>query len=171
MARWSGWWEQRGYGRQEMRNLVLNVGPDGSLSGSGEDCIGKFMFSGTIFPQVELVKQYLGQHSLLYVGTNAGEGIFGTWRIPGLDLFPGFNTGRFALFPVPDASADRIAVRELKSARALNTAGQFWKMDDGSASHRPDGRDRLLSRLACGLATTARTRDCRTRLRSSHPSA
>jgi hypothetical protein len=53
MARWSGWWEQRGYGRQEMRNLVLNVGPDGSLSGSGEDCVGKFTFA---------VRQGAGHH-------------------------------------------------------------------------------------------------------------
>jgi hypothetical protein len=116
MARWSGWWEQRGYGRQEMCNLVLNVGPDGSLSGSGEDCIGKFTFSGTIFPRVELVKQYLGRHSVLYVGTNAGEGIFGTWRIPGLDLCPGFNTGRFALFPTKDSASGGTAIRELKPA-------------------------------------------------------
>ena len=75
-------------------------------------------FSGTIFPQVELVKQYLGQTFFLYVAPTPGKAFSGRLRILGLDLFPGFNTGRFALFPVPDASADRIAVGELKSARA-----------------------------------------------------
>jgi hypothetical protein len=28
--------------------------------------------------EVRLVKQYVRRHSLLYVGTNSGEGIFGT---------------------------------------------------------------------------------------------
>jgi hypothetical protein len=37
MGKWSGWWEQRGLGRQEMRNLVLDVGPTGEASGSGDD--------------------------------------------------------------------------------------------------------------------------------------
>jgi len=27
MAKWSGWWEQQCYGRQEMRDLVLKSGP------------------------------------------------------------------------------------------------------------------------------------------------
>ncbi len=29
MGKWSGWWEQRGYGRQKMLDLVLEVNPIG----------------------------------------------------------------------------------------------------------------------------------------------
>lgn len=117
MATWKGWWEQRGLGRQPMHNLVLNVAPDGTVSGGGDDCIGPFTFSGNLAPDVRLVKQYLGQHAVLYLGTNSGEGIFGTWRIPRAEETPLFDSGRFALFPVHDASADRLAVREFKPAR------------------------------------------------------
>ena len=46
MARWSGWWEQRWFGRQLMHDLVLNVAPDGEVTGSGVDCIGPFTFQG-----------------------------------------------------------------------------------------------------------------------------
>ncbi|MGO8748989.1 MAG: PQQ-binding-like beta-propeller repeat protein [Thermoguttaceae bacterium] len=41
MGRWMGSWEQRGFGRQEMRNFALNVDPDGSVFGNGEECVGK----------------------------------------------------------------------------------------------------------------------------------
>lgn len=116
MAKWSGWWEQRGFGRQEMRNLVLNVAPEGEVSGSGTDCVGLFMLRGTIAAEVRLVKQYLGQHSLLYVGTNTGEGIFGTWQVPGVPVIPGLTSGRFALFPTGDSSAGCAEIRELEPA-------------------------------------------------------
>ena len=101
-------------GRQPMHNLVLKIAPDGTVSGRGEDCIGPFTFSGHLAPEVRLVKQYLGQHAVLYLGTNSGEGIFGTWCIPAGESSPLFDTGRFALFPVQDASAERLAVQELK---------------------------------------------------------
>ena len=116
MSRWNGWWEQRGLGRQEMRNLVLNIAPDGSVSGSGDDCIGPFTFSGRVAPEVMLVKQYVGRHTVLYAGTNSGEGLFGMWRIPGFDPFPESDTGRFALFPAQDCPAESIALQELKPA-------------------------------------------------------
>ena len=116
MARWSGWWEQRVYGRQEMRNLVLKVGPEGETSGSGDDCVGPFTISGTISAEVRLVKQYVRGHSLLYVGTNSGEGIFGAWQVPGVPAIPGLTSGRFALFPMRDSSSDRATIRELVPA-------------------------------------------------------
>lgn len=115
MTQWNGWWEQRALGRQEMHNLVLDIDPSGKASGGGDDCIGKFTFSGTIFPNVELVKQYVGRHSVLYRGTNSGEGIFGQWFIPGFEAFTSFGTGRFALFPASECCADGLGVRELNS--------------------------------------------------------
>lgn len=116
MARWGGWWEQQGFGRQEMRNLVLNVGPAGEVSGSGDDCVGPFTITGTISAEVVLVKQYVRRHSLLYVGTNSGEGIFGNWQVPGAAAIPGLTSGRFALFPTADSASACAAISELKPA-------------------------------------------------------
>jgi hypothetical protein len=116
VAKWSGWWEQRGFGRQAMHDLTLDVDPAGHVSGSGTDCIGPFTISGTLAAEVRLVKQYTGQHSILYVGTNSGEGIFGDWQFPGVPAIPGVTSGRFALFLPKDSSSDRAAIRELKPA-------------------------------------------------------
>ena len=46
MAKWTGWWEQRGLGRRTMHNLVLNVATNGVVTGGGDDCIGPFTFDG-----------------------------------------------------------------------------------------------------------------------------
>jgi hypothetical protein len=46
MAKWTGWWEQRYFGRRTMQKLVLDVAAGGTVAGSGEDCIGRFTFSG-----------------------------------------------------------------------------------------------------------------------------
>lgn len=116
MAKWSGWWEQQGLGRQAMHDLVLHVDPAGVVSGSGTDCIGAFTIRGTIAAEVVLVKQYLGQHSLLYVGVNSGEGLFGTWQIPGVPAIAGVTSGRFALFPVKGSTPDFAAIAELNPA-------------------------------------------------------
>jgi hypothetical protein len=116
MARWRGWWEQRVLGRQEMHDLVLNVDSTGAVSGSGEDCVGEFTFTGGLAPEVVLLKKYVGRHSVVYMGTNSGEGIFGTWRIPGTDSVPGLTSGRFALFPERDSVADCTTAQELKPA-------------------------------------------------------
>ncbi len=111
MAKWSGWWEQRDYGRQKMHDLVLEVDPIGMVSGEGEDCIGPFTFYGRfrLDGSVSLVKQYLGRHRVYYEGTNSGEGIFGNWHIPA------FGLGKFALRPVADNSAQRDQIEELVS--------------------------------------------------------
>jgi hypothetical protein len=116
MANWTGWWEQRGLGRRTMHNLVLDVAADGAVTGGGEDCIGPFSFDGQCRPDgtVSLVKQYLGRHSVSYEGRNSGEGIFGTWFIPGLWLLaPGFNTGKFAIRPIADSTHASREIQEL----------------------------------------------------------
>jgi len=78
-----GWWQQPGLGRQAM--LELRLGFDvGTVSGSGHDIIGIFTFRGTVSEdgRIAMVKQYLGQHSVDYVGSYDGEGtLFGQWRI------------------------------------------------------------------------------------------
>ena len=109
MAKWTGWWEQRGLGRHTMHNLVLDVAASGVVTGRGEDCVGLFTFDGQFLTNgaISLVKQYVGCHRVSYEGQNSGEGIFGTWYIPG------FNTGKFALRPEADGSAICNEIQEL----------------------------------------------------------
>src|SRR4051794_34784171 len=100
---WRGYWEQAGYGRQPMHDLVLRFG-GGQVEGSGRDCIGRFTFAGTYDDRgsVTLVKQYVGRHRVQYQGTYDGEGtIYGRWSI--YDVY----SGPFALSPVDfDVPAD-----------------------------------------------------------------
>lgn len=56
------------------------------IAGSGTDMIAPFTLAGKLRPDgaVEIVKQYSGRHSVLYVGQYDGEGTFyGTWDIEG----------------------------------------------------------------------------------------
>jgi hypothetical protein len=78
-----GWWEEQGWGRQPMLDLYLQF-DGGQISGSGRDIVGPFMFTGTINAQghVSMVKDYLGQHDVEYLGTYDGEGLmWGEWHI------------------------------------------------------------------------------------------
>ena len=101
---WKGFWDQRGWGRQEMRGLALRFA-GGEVEGEGRDVIGRFTFRGRYDGQghVTMVKQYVGRHTVLYEGRYDGEGtIFGTWSIPGL------GSGQFGLSPArarPDPDA------------------------------------------------------------------
>lgn len=98
---WRGYWEQRGWGRQPMHDVVLSI-HEGLVSGQGFDCVGRFTFRGTWDSQgvVFLVKQYVRKHQVLYQGQYDGEGtIFGRWSI-----VP-FDSGEFLLSLVPDRAA------------------------------------------------------------------
>jgi hypothetical protein len=78
-----GWWQQTDFGRQPMRDLRLQFG-DGKISGSGYDIVGLFTFAGTLSDQgrVVMIKRYLGQHKVDYVGQYDGEGVlWGDWHI------------------------------------------------------------------------------------------
>jgi len=80
-----GWWDQKQFGRQPMHQLRLQF-DSGSISGSGVDVIGLFTFTGTMdaHGQVLMLKRYLGQHSVEYVGKYDGEGLmWGEWNIAG----------------------------------------------------------------------------------------
>jgi hypothetical protein len=92
-GRWRGWWEQAGIGRRPMYNLTLHM-DGGVIEGEGEDCIGPFTFRGhyDAAGNVEMVKQYIGKHRLLYAGTYDDEGgISGRW------IYAERWTGPFAL--------------------------------------------------------------------------
>ena len=78
-----GWWEEIGFGRQPMQNLRLRF-QGHRVVGSGSDIVGPFSLVGTISAggQVAMVKRYLGQHSVDYLGTYDGEGtMWGEWWI------------------------------------------------------------------------------------------
>lgn len=56
----------------------------GSISGSGLDMVGLFTLHGTINQQgqVAMIKNYIGQHTVDYVGNYDGEGVMhGEWHI------------------------------------------------------------------------------------------
>ncbi|MGL4461402.1 MAG: hypothetical protein ACRDD1_03630 [Planctomycetia bacterium] len=87
---WQGYWEQPGFGRQEMRNLRLRMSK-GTIAGAGVDCVAPFMFVGTYTSAgvVTMVKQYVGRHAVKYDGVYDGEGtIRGWWSIDGTTIGP-----------------------------------------------------------------------------------
>jgi hypothetical protein len=82
-GRWRGYWQQAGFGRQRMRDLVLHFDA-GRIEGRGVDIVGPFTFEGEYDETgaVVLVKHYLKRHQVLYRGRYDGEGtIFGEWSI------------------------------------------------------------------------------------------
>ena len=86
-SHWTGYWEQRGMGRQPMEDLSLQLA-DGLIRGGGRDIIGLFTFYGRMEQdgRVLMMKQYIGRHSVAYAGQYDGEGtIFGTWSIEAWD--------------------------------------------------------------------------------------
>jgi hypothetical protein len=110
-SHWRGYWEQRGWGRQSMHDLVLKFA-EGVISGKGNDCIGSFRFEGTCDSQgvVVMMKQYLGKHRVLYQGQYDGEGtIFGRWSIGP------FDSGEFLLSLVPDRAASAEVAELIRS--------------------------------------------------------
>ncbi len=78
-----GWWEQSNFGRQWMQDLEI-IFEDENFHGTGFDIIGPFQIQGLVSPDgtVAIHKQYLGAHSVTYIGTSDGEGTMsGRWNI------------------------------------------------------------------------------------------
>ena len=78
----SGWWEQDGE-RCQMEGLTLQI-KEGSIHGGGYDAVGMFTFDGSIGEEgdVHMIKQYLGEHRVLYVGEYDGDKLlWGIWKI------------------------------------------------------------------------------------------
>ena len=101
-GRWRGWWEQETHGRQWMDPLELRANGS-TLSGNGHDLVGPFTLTGSRESDgtMRLLKQYQGQHAVLYIGRTEGEGtIVGRWSIANLCW------GRFALIPLGELTRD-----------------------------------------------------------------
>jgi hypothetical protein len=78
-----GWWQQQGFGRQPMRDLRLRF-DGGTISGAGRDIVGPFTLTGSLSDQghVVMMKRYIGQHAVDYLGQYDGEGsLWGEWHI------------------------------------------------------------------------------------------
>lgn len=77
-----GWWEQDGYGRQLMHDLTMTFAGQ-EFVGRGIDCVGDFTLSGRLEGNdVQIVKEYVGRHKVLYAGVQDGEGTMsGLWSI------------------------------------------------------------------------------------------
>jgi hypothetical protein len=111
-GRWQGYYEYNNGTREYMEGLVFRFA-DGQIEGEGWDPVGEFTFRGRYDERgsVTMVKQYLGQHQVLYRGTYDGEGtIFGRWSIG-----PHW-TGPFAFRPERAAPAAEAAITSLNRA-------------------------------------------------------
>ncbi len=106
-GKWRGFWEAAGWGRRWMEPLELRF-DDGRVEGEGSDCIGRFTFAGTQSGGVvRLVKQYIGKHSVNYLGRVDGEGVIvGQWTI-GQEW-----SGPFALIPLIETVGE-LEIQEL----------------------------------------------------------
>jgi hypothetical protein len=103
---WRGFWQQDGFGRQSMEQFTLAFHAD-RITGHGVDIIGPFRFDGRVDSQghVQLIKRYLGRHTVIYTGEPDGEGsILGTWSIED-DRFGISFRGPFLMQPVRDIRA------------------------------------------------------------------
>lgn len=81
----SGWWEQDGYGRQPMHDLVVRVAHD-RIFGAGVDVVGRFDLTGELERDgtLEITKRYIGRHTVPYRGWHDGEGrLWGHWSLWG----------------------------------------------------------------------------------------
>ena len=115
----------------------LQLGFDGGkISGSGWDIIGPFKFSGECGPSgaVALVKQYLGQHAVLYEGWYDGEGtISGQWIIR-VDI-AAMNPGEH--FPFVDGQDEPLTLRgrfQMRLAQAEGLSSEIQEFDAQSLS-------------------------------------
>ena len=81
---WKGFWQQEGWGQQPMEEFELYFS-NGIVTGQGVDMVGRFTFDGEYDQQtglLNLVKKYVGRHTVNYVGQPNGEGaIVGRWSI------------------------------------------------------------------------------------------
>ncbi len=80
--KWVGYYVQ--FGEQHPMELNLTLGLDGKFTGSGSDEVGSFEMNGTLIgDDVDITKQYIGQHSVSYIGKYNGGVIRGKWDIHG----------------------------------------------------------------------------------------
>lgn len=104
-----------GSGRaDEVKDLQLRF-VNGSVTGSGEDNLGIYKWTGTLTPAggVEITKAYAGQHSVHHSGQYDGSVIKGSWSVPNTRAVGGFRM------------EERVAQRRIVDKRYTDPLGSF----------------------------------------------
>ncbi len=98
---WTGFFQQSWIAPGRFGTDVEMHFQGGELWGEGSDRVGPYTVRGTYNPadgRCEWTKQYLGKHSVSYLGYNEGNGIWGVWEIRALfGLYR--DNGVFHLWP------------------------------------------------------------------------
>ncbi len=80
---WTGFYNYRPGGERHRMDLHLAFA-NGSMSGDGNDDVGRFLIKGRYDPgslECHWTKTYIGSHEVFYRGFREGKGIWGTWEI------------------------------------------------------------------------------------------
>jgi hypothetical protein len=109
---WTGFWMQRGYGKNKMAlHLCFR---EGLVSGAGGDAVGRFAMRGTYdlaTGNCQLIKQYERAHRIEYTGASEGDELWlwGVWQFSG-------DRGGFHIWPEGVADPTQ---RRLRAANDL----------------------------------------------------
>lgn len=99
-GQWFGFYTYTGRSRRYLMDLVLEFNY-GTITGEGADGIGLFVISGQYSTGGECswLKQYVGRHSVDYLGFREAKGIWGTWSI---GQFKKLCKGGFHIWPLSE---------------------------------------------------------------------
>ena len=78
----------------------------GTISGQGQDEVGKFQINGHISPsgELEFTKAYEGKHTVHYKGQRSYRVIRGHWSIPQYGISDAFEISKITESPDSDQS-------------------------------------------------------------------
>lgn len=96
---------------QNIHNIHLTFRGE-TVSGSGYDVVGRFTMMGTVADgRVEVIKQYVGAHTVIYYGNiNSAGCIVGRWKI-----YP-YDGGGFLWVP-PGIDSEAVVQRWVRESR------------------------------------------------------
>ena len=93
-GRWVGFFIQKYMPPGKHPTELFLTFAGGVLNGEGRDWVGQYTVHGRYDladGRCRWVKQYVGKHDVHYDGYNEGQGIWGSWRIPGSAAHGGFH--------------------------------------------------------------------------------
>ncbi len=129
---WVGFYNYGPGDRRHRMDLNLEFSA-GSMSGDGNDDIGRFLIRGkydATSHECHWTKTYPGSHDVYYRGFREGKGIWGTWEI-GFFLHGGFH-----IWP-KDAQAGETTTAEAEAAAPAEAVGEV--QETGVAVPAEDG--------------------------------
>ena len=114
-GQWFGFYTYAGGLRRYLMDLVLEF-KNGVITGEGADGIGIFVISGdysTSTGECSWTKQYVGRHSVEYLGFRETKGIWGTWNI-------GQYKGGFHIWPLSEGEPLAATEEEVETVQPMN---------------------------------------------------